>query len=170
MWLITVCHELWPRELILTDVNSRKLAVDRRIRSWVTYSSIVYPIQADWPHSNCHTTHKILPKVARLSSVILKAICTGLVGSHLRARQTWMKYKIPTTIPLPVTGVLTELDAIQQLMQARRDLCNILSKEIGFLTATTHGYMAEIIRLSHTERQSLQELDHLLNSMNVSLL
>ena len=74
------------------------------------------------------------------------------------------------TMSLPATGILTELDAIQQLMQARRDLCNILSKEIGFLTGTTHGYMAEIIRLSHIERQSLQELDHLLNSMNVSLL
>ena len=92
-------------------------------------------------------------------------------GNARACRCLWMKCKILTayTIPLPAIGVLTELDAIQQLMQARRDLCNILSKEIGFLTGTTHGYMAEIIRLSHVERQSLQELDHLLNSMNVSL-
>ena len=66
--------------------------------------------------------------------------------------------------------VRTELDAIQQLMQARRDLCNVLSKEIGFLTATTHGYMAEVIRLSHVEKQSLLELDLILGSMNISLL
>ena len=92
-------------------------------------------------------------------------------GNARACRCLWMMCKILTayTIPLPAIGVLTELDAIQQLMQARRDLCNILSKEIGFLTGTTHGYMAEIIRLSHVERQSLQELDHLLNSMNVSL-
>ena len=135
------------------------------------FSCIVYQIlQVNWAHSNCCMAHKILPKVARLCSVILKAIYTGLV-SRLHARQTWMKCKILTayTMSLPATGILTELDAIQQLMQARRDLCNILSKEIGFLTGTTHGYMAEIIRLSHVERQSLQELDHLLNSMNVSL-
>ena len=53
--------------------------------------------------------------------------------------------------------------------QARRDLCNVLSKEIGFLTATTHGYMAEVIRLSHMEKQALLELDLILSSMNISM-
>lgn len=83
---------------------------------------------------------------------------------------TWSYTEYTTDVLLPATVVRTELDAIQQLMQARRDLCNVLSKEIGFLTATTHGYMAEVIRLSHVEKQSLLELDLILGSMNISLL
>jgi len=63
-----------------------------------------------------------------------------------------------------------ELDGIQQLLKGRRELCQILSKEFGFLTATTHGYMADIVRLGHLERQVLQELESLLQAADISLL
>jgi len=66
--------------------------------------------------------------------------------------------------------VLLELDGIQQLVKGRRELCQILSKEIGFLIATTQGYMAEIVRLGHLERQVLQELESLLQAADINLL
>ena len=63
----------------------------------------------------------------------------------------------------------SQLDGLGQLIHTRRDLSTVLSREMGFLNASVHGYMAEVVRLSHTEKQVLQNLDTLLHSLKISL-
>ena len=66
--------------------------------------------------------------------------------------------------------VSSRMDRLSQLIHTHRELCAVLTREMGFLTASTHGYMSEVVRLGHTEKLVLQNLDSLLQSMNVSLL
>lgn len=67
------------------------------------------------------------------------------------------------------TAVAGELDRVQQLIHSRRELCNILSSEIGYLTASNHAYMAEVVRLNHSGKQTLQDLERSLLDFNVIL-
>lgn len=63
----------------------------------------------------------------------------------------------------------SKLNRLSQLILSRRDLCTVLSREMGFLNASVHGYMSEVVRLTHSEKLVLQNLDSLLQSLNVSL-
>ena len=67
------------------------------------------------------------------------------------------------------TAVASELDGVQQLIHSRRELCNILSSEIGYLTASNHAYMAEVVRLNHSGKQILQDLESSLLAFNIIL-
>ena len=67
------------------------------------------------------------------------------------------------------TAVSLELDEIQQLILSRRELCNVLSNEVGYLTVTNHGFMKEAVRINHTEKIVLQDLDRLLKAYDMVL-
>jgi hypothetical protein len=64
----------------------------------------------------------------------------------------------------------SQLDRLGQLIHTRRELSTVLSREMGFLNASVHGYMSEVVRITHTEKQVLQNLDTLLSSLKISLL
>ncbi|CAI8056730.1 hypothetical protein GBAR_LOCUS30905 [Geodia barretti] len=64
----------------------------------------------------------------------------------------------------------SQLDRLGQLIHTRRELSTVLSREMGFVNASAHGYMSEVVRITHTERQVLQNLDTLLSSLKISLL
>ena len=68
-----------------------------------------------------------------------------------------------------VPDLNSKLGRLSQLILSRRDLCTVLSREMGFLNASVHGYMSEVVRLTHYEKLVLQNLDSLLQSLNVSL-
>ena len=68
-----------------------------------------------------------------------------------------------------LTAVRDELDGVQQLIHSRRELCNILSNEIGYLTASNHAYMTEVVRLDHSGKQILQDIDNYLPVLDNSL-
>ena len=75
------------------------------------------------------------------------------------------------TSPSPApTDVDSQLDRLGQLIHTRRELSTVLSREMGFLNASVHGYMSEVVRITHTEKQVLQNLDTLLSSLKISLL
>ena len=81
-----------------------------------------------------------------------------------------MYYQRKQVIISPTTAAVTaELDGVQQLIHSRRELCNILSNEIGYLTASNHAYMAEVVRLNHSGQQILQDLESSLQAFNISL-
>ena len=75
----------------------------------------------------------------------------------------------PSLSPTP-TDVDSQLDRLGQLIHTRRELSTVLSREMGFVNASAHGYMSEVVRITHTERQVLQNLDTLLSSLKISLL
>jgi len=66
--------------------------------------------------------------------------------------------------------VESDISAIQQLIFSRRQLCNVLANEIGYLTTSNLGYMAESIRLEQMEKQFLKDIQDLLNTYDISLL
>lgn len=66
-------------------------------------------------------------------------------------------------------GVAAELNGIEQLIAARRELCLVLNKEIGYLRATSQGYMAEIVRQNSIQRQALQDAEDHLTSLGILL-
>ena len=72
-------------------------------------------------------------------------------------------------VPLAADAA-SAVDGIEQLVRARRDLCQVLNREMGFQRATTHGYMQEIVRLSKCERQIIENLDRILSEMDIYLL
>ena len=53
---------------------------------------------------------------------------------------------------------------MQQLIHERRDLCNILAKDIVFLVANINGYMTEIVSLKQTEKSMLEFVDSVIDS------
>ena len=79
-----------------------------------------------------------------------------------------MKAACLNTIVLS-TAVASELDGVQQLIHSRRELCNILSSEIGYLTASNHAFMAEVVRLNHSGKQIIQDLESSLLAFNIIL-
>ena len=68
-----------------------------------------------------------------------------------------------------VIGVKSELDSVQQLIHARRNLCSVLADDISYLTVSNHGYMTESVRMDHTQRQVLKDVQALLNSFKITL-
>ena len=74
-----------------------------------------------------------------------------------------------TNTSASLTAVSDELDGVQQLIHSRRELCSILSNEIGYLTASNHAYMTEAVRLDHSGKQILQDIDNYLPVLNNSL-
>lgn len=66
-------------------------------------------------------------------------------------------------------GVKSEIDSIQQLIHTRRLLCTALSNDISYLTVSNHGYMAESVRMEHTQKQVLKDIQSLLNTFNITL-
>ena len=72
-------------------------------------------------------------------------------------------------MPFSCTGVAAELNGVEQLIAARRELCLVLNKEIGYLRATSQGYMAEIVRQNSIQRQALQDVEDHLASLGISL-
>ena len=68
-----------------------------------------------------------------------------------------------------VAGVKAELDSIQQLIHARRSLCSVLTDDISYLTVSNHGYMTESVRMDHTQKQVLKDIQTLLNTFNITL-
>lgn len=67
------------------------------------------------------------------------------------------------------SGVDAELNGVEQLIATRRELCLVLNKEIGYLRATSQGYMAEIVRLNNVQKQAFQDVEDQLASMGVLL-
>ena len=63
----------------------------------------------------------------------------------------------------------SELDSVQQLIQARRTLCSALSDDIGYLMISNHGYMTEYVRMEHMQKQVLKDIQSLLNTFNITL-
>lgn len=61
------------------------------------------------------------------------------------------------------------MNGVEQLIAARRELCLVLNKEIGYLRATSQGYMAEIVRQNSIQRQALQDVEDHLASLGISL-
>ena len=64
------------------------------------------------------------------------------------------------------TAVTNELNGVQQLIHSRRELCNILSNEVCYLTASNHAYMAEVVRVNHLGKQIIQDIDNYLPTLN----
>lgn len=90
--------------------------------------------------------------------------CTTMFVVYTRRSQfTPPPYHLPPELD-------SKLDRLGQLIHSRRELSTVLSREMGFLNASVHGYMSEVVRLAHAEKQILQNLDSLLHSLNVSLL
>ena len=54
-------------------------------------------------------------------------------------------------------------------MHSRRELCHILSNEIGYLTVTNHSFMAELVRVNRTGKQTIQDVEHLAQTFDFTL-
>ncbi len=67
------------------------------------------------------------------------------------------------------TGVKSELDSVQQLIHTRRNLCSALADDISYLTVSNHGYMTESVRMDHSQRQVLKDVQALLNTFKITL-
>ncbi len=49
----------------------------------------------------------------------------------------------------------------------RRQLCTVLNDEISFLTVTNHSIMKEIVHMSYTLRQMLNEIDSFIDTSQI---
>ena len=72
-------------------------------------------------------------------------------------------------ISYPLLDVESEIFANHQLISSRRQLINVLTDEIRYLTMSNDGYMTEFVHLDRIEKQFLRNVQELLNTYDLTL-
>ncbi len=77
--------------------------------------------------------------------------------------------KYLSTLYLSCAAASLELDDVQQRIASHRELCSVLTDEIGFLNMSNHGFMSEAVRLAYAEKNILQDIEKLCNTHHVDM-